>query len=715
MLRRTASILLLFFLASHTVCAEDGSRLWLRYEPVSDPIKELLLENIRSITTDKLSPTLNIAVNELKLAMNGFTGTELPKVNTPQNHSLVLIVNGSKWVSKLNLKEDLSKLEPDGFIIKQCRINNKSFTVIASPSQAGILYGVFYWIRTIQLGEYQPELTVRNEPRYRLRMLDHWDNLDGSVERGYAGRSLWKWDELPQTISPRYAAYARANASVGINGVVLNNVNADPLILSATYISKVKALADVFRPYGIKVFLSVNFASPIKLDGLSNADPLDAHVISWWKDKADEIYHSIPDFGGFLVKANSEGLPGPLDYGRTHAEGANMLAAALKPHGGLVIWRSFVYKAGSADRAMQAFNEFVPLDGAFASSVILQVKNGPVDFQPREPFSPLFGAMKKTPVMAEFQITQEYLGFSNHLVFLAPLYEECLKSDTYTFGKGSTVAKITDGTLLPNTFRAIAGVANIGDDINWCGHPFAQANWYAFGRLAWDNQLASEQIADEWIRMTFTGDFNFVYPVKAMMLASREAAVNYMMPLGLHHLFAWGHHYGPEPWCDVPGARVDWLPKYYHKAAADGIGFDRTRSGSGAVDQYHAPLNDIYNNLSTCPEKYLLWFHHVRWDYKMKNGRILWDDLCYKYQEGVDTVRGFQNIWSQVQPLIDKQRAEEVEAKLKIQAHDAVWWRDACLLYFQTFSKRPIPAELEQPVSKLDSLMHIKLYMKHTN
>lgn len=715
MLHRTASILLLFFLASLTVCAEDGSRLWLRYEPVSGPLKELLLENIRSISTDKLSPTLNIAVNELKLAMNGFTGTELPKRNSPQNHSLVLITNGSIWVSKLKLKEDLSTLEPEGFIIKQCNYNNKNFTVIASRSQFGILYGVFYWIRTIQLGEYKPELSVKNEPRYRLRMLDHWDNLDGSVERGYAGRSLWKWDELPQFISPRYNAYARANASVGINGVVLNNVNADPLILSAAYIAKVKVLADVFRPYGIKVFLAVNFASPVKLDGLANADPFDEHVIAWWKNKASEIYRSIPDFGGFLVKANSEGLPGPMDYGRTHADGANMLASALKPYGGIVIWRSFVYKAGSVDRATQAFNEFVPLDGVFAPNVILQVKNGPVDFQPREPFSPLFGAMKKTPVMVEFQITQEYLGFSNHLVFLAPLYEECLKSDTYTYGKGSTIAKITDGTLLPNKYRAIAGVANIGDDINWCGHPFAQANWYAFGRLAWDNELTSTQIADEWIRMTFTGDINFINPVKAMMLASREAAVNYMMPLGLHHIFAWGHHYGPEPWCDVPGARPDWLPKYYHKAAADGIGFDRTRSGSDAVDQYHAPLNNIYNNLSTCPEKYLLWFHHVPWDYKMKNGRILWDDLCYKYQEGVDTVRSFQKTWSRVQSLIDIQRAHEVEAKLKIQAHDAVWWHDACLLYFQTFSKLPVPAELEQPVSKLDSLMQIKLDMKHTN
>ena len=462
-------------------------------------------------------------------------------------------------------------------------------------------------------------------------------------------------------------------------------------MLTTGSLEKVKALADVFRPYGIKVYLSVNFASPIRLGKLDTADPLDKEVIGWWKQKAKEIYAMIPDFGGFLVKANSEGQPGPCDFGRTHAEGANMLADALKPYGGIVMWRAFVYSPTDSDRAKQAYLEFMPLDGQFRENVIVQIKNGPIDFQPREPYSPLFTAMKQTPMMVEFQITQEYLGFSNHLAYLAPLWEEFF------------------GEVRPDRLKAAAGVANIGTDANWCGHHFAQANWYAFGRLAWNPLLTSDRIADEWLQQTFTSQSAFVCPVKAMMLQSREAVVDYMMPLGLHHQFAWGHHYGPEPWCSVPGARPDWLPSYYHRADKEGIGFDRSSKGSNAVSQYPDSLRLIYNDKTTCPEVYLLWFHHVPWQYRMKSGRTLWGELCRAYDRGVRQVRGFQEIWDSVEPFVDARRFREVQSKLKIQMRDAVWWKDACLLYFQTFSGMPIPAGIERPVHELEDMKRFRL------
>lgn len=534
-------------------------------------------------------------------------------------------------------------------------------------------------------------LPVTENPFYSLRILNHWDNLDGTIERGYAGQSLWQWDELPSTLSPRYEMYARANASIGINGTVLNNVNASPQMLSAPYLQKVKALADAFRPYGIQVYLSVNFASPMVLDGLATADPLNKEVIRWWKNKTKEIYKLIPDFGGFLVKANSEGQPGPCDFGRTHAEGANMLADALKPYKGIVMWRAFVYSPNDADRAKQAYQEFVPLDGQFRSNVIIQTKNGPVDFQPREPYSPLFTAIQHTDQMVEFQITQEYLGHSNHIAYLAPMWKEFFD-------------------FVPaQSLKAIAGVANIGTDTNWCGHPFAQSNWYAFGRLAWNPNLASEAIADEWLKQTFTTEKAFVEPVTNLMMESREAVVDYMMPMGLHHLFAWGHHYGPEPWCDIPGARPDWMPSYYHKADEKGIGFDRSDKGSNAIAQYPSPLREQYNQIDTCPEEYILWFHHVPWEYKLKNGSTLWERLCYHYDRGVQQVRKFQKIWDQAEPWIDAGRFKEVQSYLKIQTKDAVWWKDACLLYFQTFSKLPFPTDLERPVYELDALKGINL------
>ncbi|MFT4224293.1 alpha-glucuronidase [Dysgonomonas sp.] len=657
--------------------AEDGSRLWLRF-PEAEQGKAKVISKHNN-------PTIQIARQELT---NHWQGTTIEL--------------------QLNKKSNYLK---NGYQIK----SDKNKITISASQDIGLLYGAYHLLRLQETTPNLSNINIEEKPGYDIRILNHWDNLDRSVERGYAGYSLWKWDELPNTLSPRYIGYARANASIGINGTVLNNVNATPDILTNEYLIKVKALADVFRPYGLKVYLSVNFSSPKELGKLSDSDPLNPKVKKWWNDKAKEIYNLIPDFGGFLVKANSEGLPGPQDYGRPHADGANMLADALKPYNGIVMWRAFVYNPGNEDRAKQAYQEFVPLDGQFRDNVIIQIKNGPIDFQPREPFSPLFGVLRRTPEMLEFQITQEYLGFSNHLVYLAPLFKETLDSDTYSDGKGSTIAKLTDGSLRPNKITAICAVANIGEDVNWCGHHFAQANWYAFGRLAWNHQLSSEQIANEWIKMTFSKDKEFIIQIKQMMLTSRETAVDYMMPLGLHHIFAFGHHYGPEPWCDLPGARPDWMPWYYHKADSIGLGFDRTKTGSDAVSQYFAPLNEIYGNINTCPENLLLWFHHVPWNYKMNNGNTLWNNLCHKYDSGVQQVREYQKVWDKIETYIDSQRYREVQAKLKIQARDAVWWKDACLLYFRTFSKQPIPYNIERPIHELEDLKKIKLDMKHHN
>lgn len=668
--------LCLFFIQG-ALTAENGSQLWLRFNDVNS--------KQASIISKRKTPSVKIAISELEKNWGGQS-------------------------VELSFNKKLRGIK-DGYIIK----GDKNKIIISASTDAGLLYGTYHLLRLQQIGRTTDQLNIEEKPSYDIRILNHWDNLDGTIERGYAGYSLWKWDELPHTLSPRYKEYARANASIGINGTVLNNVNASPKILSSEYITKVKSLADIFRPYGIRVYLSVNFASPKVLGGLANSDPLNKDVQRWWKDKVNDVYKQIPDFGGFLVKANSEGQAGPQDYGRTHADGANMLADVLKPHGGIVMWRAFVYNPTSEDRAKQAFQEFMPLDGQFRENVIIQIKNGPVDFQPREPFSPLFGALQDTPEMIEFQITQEYLGFSNHLVYLAPLFEETLKSDTYANGEGSTIAKITDGTLRKHKFTAISAVANIGENVNWCGHHFAQSNWYAFGRLAWNHELQSEQIADEWIKMTFTNSNEFVEPIKKLMMSSRETCVDYMMPLGLHHIFAFTHHYGPEPWGDMPGGRPDWMPWYYHNANETGLGFDRTTSGSNAVSQYFPPLDQTFNDISLCPENLILWFHHVSWKHKMKSGRILWDELCYHYDRGVQQVREYQKVWDKVGAKIDSQRFKEVQSKLKIQARDAVWWRDACLLYFQTFSKMPIPYELERPIHDLDELKEIQLDMKHHN
>ncbi|HET8783377.1 MAG TPA: alpha-glucuronidase, partial [Pyrinomonadaceae bacterium] len=505
----------------------------------------------------------------------------------------------------------------------------------------------------------------------------------------------------PEKIDPRLRDYARANASIGINGAVLNNVNASSEFLTPKYLAKVAAIAGVFRPYGIRVYLSARFSAPMELGKLPTADPLDPSVIAWWKEKANEIYKIIPDFGGFTVKANSEGQPGPRTYDRNHVDGANMLAAAVAPHNGIVMWRAFVYdmKPGY-DRAGAAYDNLQPFDGKFAPNVLLQVKNGPIDFQPREPFHPLFGAMPRTQVMPELQITQEYLGFANHFVFLASMWREFLDSDTYARGRGSTVTKVVDGSLYGQRLTGIAGVANTGSSRNWTGHHLLQANWYAFGRLAWNPNLRTWDIATEWTRMTLTHAQVAEAMIVNLMQDSHEALVNYMTPLGLHHIMWGGHHYGPAPWWDAE-KRDDWNPVYYHKADAFGIGFDRTSSGSNTVSQYHGPVRQQYSDLQQCPEKFLLWFHHVSWDHKMKSGRTLWDEMALRYQRGVEWIRAARVAWGKLSGAIDPVRHAAISEKLAIQERDAVWWRDACLLYFQTFAKRPLPSGVEPPAKTL--------------
>ena len=573
---------------------------------------------------------------------------------------------------------------------------------VEAGSEAGLRYGVYALQRAEVLGQAGPGMDLQEQPFYDLRLLNHWDNLDDTVERGYAGMSMWEWTaaEIPEA---RIRRYGELCASVGLNGAVLNNVNSNALMLDAEHIARVAKIADILREYGIKTYISIKWNTPILLSGLKSGDPLDPKVRKWWKDKAAEIYAAIPDFGGFLVKANSEGQTGPQDYGRTHADGANMLAEAVGPYGGIVMWRAFVYSPTSPDRANQAVEEFLPLDGKFADNVIVQIKNGPVDFQPREPFSPLFGKLKDTKMMVEFQITQEYLGFSNHLAYHGTTWEECLSSDTYRDGPGSTVAKM---------ITAIAGVANTGQDANFCGYVLAQANWYAFGRLAWNPELSAEQIADEWVRQTFLRpegmkqaafERKFVAPLCDILMTSREAVVNYEMPLGLHHLFG-GTHYGPMPWDRTP-PRPDWQPPYYHQADAEGIGFDRTRSGSDNVDQYNEPLASTFNDLATCPENLILWFHHVPWDYKLSTGRTIWDEICLHYDTGVAQVEEFQRIWKGLQPYVAPALFEEVSRKLDIQHNDAKWWRDACVGYFQTLSKRPLPGDVAPLETPIDSLM----------
>ncbi|MGV7206577.1 alpha-glucuronidase family glycosyl hydrolase [Oxalobacteraceae bacterium A2-2] len=700
--------LLLWCSAVSAAFEEDGYELWLRYRPLQGAARQQLQAQARSIVlAGPSSPTTRAAIDELVRGITGMAGRTPALAERITDGALVLAsTRGLAALPGLpalaspadELANKLAALGPEGYLLRRTRIGKHQVTLVAANSDAGLLYGAFAWLRAAATGASLDVIDTASAPSLRLRVLNHWDNLDRSVERGYAGQSIWDWWALPDIVDRRYTDYARANASLGINGTVLNNVNSRPEVLTAPYIAKAAAVADVLRPYGIKVYLSARFSTPLELKETASADPLSPEVQAWWRRKADEIYRAIPDFGGFLVKANSEGQPGPQDYHRSHADGANMLAAALAPHHGVVMWRAFVYAPGAGkggDRARQAYDEFQPLDGRFAANVLVQVKNGPIDFQPREPFHPLFGAMPHTPLMMEFQVTKEYLGFSTDLAYLGALYAETLGSDTGRAPQGLSVAQV-----LQQGMGGMAGVANIGSDRNWTGSHFDQANWYAYGRLAWDPQASPRAIAVEWAAQTFSPDARVTEPVADMMMLSREAVVDYMTPLGLHHLMGSAHHHGPAPWVDDL-ERPDWNPVYYHRAGRDGIGYDRTASGSNAVAQYAPPLARLYADPRTTPERYLLWFHHLPWDYAMPSGRTLWAELVHRYDSGLQAALDLRARWSRLRPLIDARRHAEVDQRLGRQVDNARLWRDACIAYFQSVSGLPLPPGVRPPAQPL--------------
>ncbi len=710
-IQRTLIILFLTNFWASNAQVPEGYDLWLGYSKIENAAT---LENYRkvcsSIYFQQSSEISNTAKEELKRGLDKMLDQKTSFTNSHEKATSLVVATTNKLDNALLkiLQSEIPKVQKNGFLIKSVNTGKKQQCIITAQDDAGLLYGVFRFLQLIQTEKAIDEIAILDNPRIDLRVLNHWDNLDRTVERGYAGFSLWNWQKLPESIDQRYIDYARANASIGINGTVLTNVNANALVLTPMYLEKVAALANVFRKYGIKIYLTARFSAPIEIGGLSTADPLDPEVQNWWDNKTKEIYKMIPDFGGFLVKANSEGQPGPQNYGRSHADGANMLAKSLQAFNGVVMWRAFVYSEHDpTDRAKQAYLEFVPFDGKFMDNVLIQSKNGPIDFQPREPFHPMFGAMPQTPLMMEFQITQEYLGFSTHLVFLPKLFEEVLQSDTYAKGKGSTVAKVIDGTLQGQKLTGIAGVSNIGNDLNWTGHPFAQANWFGFGRLAWNPNIASDQIAKEWLQLTYSSEPEFTKALIPMMINSREAVVNYMNPLGLHHIFDTGHHYGPGPWVSEL-SRPEWNPTYYHKADSLGVGFNRTRSGSNAISQYNKEFQTMIENLETCPEEYLLWFHHLPWDYKLQNGQTLWNGIALRYQKGVDQVEEMIATWNNMKQYVSENKYHETKMLLNIQLKEAKWWRDACLLYFQTFSKMPLPDGVDQPQHSLKHYKSLK-------
>lgn len=668
--------------------AEDGYDLWLRYQLIEDE-KIIINYQANQFSTVSIeaeeSDIIQSIRNELTMGLGKLLGTNISFSN--KNAGIRLTIN-EKIVSAV-----------DGFQIKDTNnAVNEIDLQITGQSEKGLLYGIFRFLQFLQCSKSIDNLSFSDAPKTDLRILNHWDNLDRTVERGYAGFSIFDWHTLPEYRPQYYTDYARANASIGINATVVTNVNANALVLRSDYLEKVAALADIFRKYGIKIYLTARFSAPMELGGLDTADPLYEEVQQWWQNKVEDIYEKIPDFGGFLVKANSEGQPGPQDYGRTHAEGANMLADVLRKHKGIVMWRAFVYSEHEpGDRAKQAYDEFTKLDGQFHDNVIIQIKNGPIDFQPREPIHPLFGGLKQTNSMIEFQITQEYLGQGTHLVFLPKMYVEVLQTNTHQFGNNSTVATIIQGNHTNQQLTAMAGVTNIGTDRNWTGHLFGQANWYGFGRLAWDPNLSADEIAKEWTQLTFDIDKKASKTIQEILEMSYNAVVNYMTPLGLHHIMATGHHFGPGPWVNNL-SRADWNPVYYHKADKQGVGFNRTKTGSHAIGQYHPKLAEDYLE----DERFLLWFQHIGWNEELKNGKNLWWNVVNDYNKGVNSVEQMIEKWNSVKNQVDSQRFQEVSMLLDIQLKEAKWWRDACLTYFQQFSQQSIPEGFPKPEHELD-------------
>jgi alpha-glucuronidase len=680
---------------------EDGYSMWLRYENVeNNDLLEQYKDRLNSVVLSGSSETINVLKDELRIALSGLI-SEMPDFKKVPGEDGTLVIGTpktSKLIASLGKKylNNLRAVGDEGYLVTTKRVKGKKLIVISANTDIGLLYGTFHLLRLMQTRKSISNLNILEVPKVEFRIANHWDNLDRSVERGYAGLSIWDWEALPDEKSDRYKNYARFCSSIGINSVVINNVNANEQFISTEYLRKISVLANIFRPYGVKVFVAINFNSPQTLGNLKTADPLNQEVNKWWEHKVDEIYKFIPDLGGFLVKADSEGQPGPNTYGRTHADGANMLAKALKPHDGLVMWRAFVYGKKQKDRIREAYDEFKPFDGKFDDNVILQVKKGPLDFMPREPFSPLFGAMKHTNTMIEFQITQEYLGNEFHLLYKGGMYDEILQSDTYAEGKHTYVGEIISGEVYDYNHTGMAGVINPGMTENWTSHPFVQSSWYAFGRLAWNYDQDPWEIAEDWIAMTFSNEKDVKNNILEIMKISEEAGVNYREPLGLTHIGS-ATHYGPAPWSK--------RSKSFHRASKDGIGFDRSTSGSKAVSQYYEPLESRFNNVDSVPEDLLLWFHHVGWDHEMKSGNSLWEELVAHYYLGVEQVDLMQDLWNSLKGKIDQERFALVTSLLEVQIKDAVRWRNSCLLYFQNFSEEEIPKKYEQPAYELQYYM----------
>lgn len=697
-MRKTVFTLLIAIstLFIRAIFADDGYRLWLKYDMITNSqLLDSYKEAISSVVVRGNSETIRIAENELLTGLNGLLGSTIKASGGAVDNGTVLVgtYDNLPILKDSEIDNNIVKLGREGFIISTAVINEKQSIIITANKDIGILYGVFNFLKLIQTHRDISNIDIVLAPKTKLRMLNHWDMYNRAHEYNSLP-SIWEWHTLPVYIKQRYIDYARANASIGINGISPNCVDADPRFLTHEYLEKLKVLADTFRPYGIQMFMSPNFNAPMSLGGLKTADPNTSEVREWWTAKVKEIYELIPDFGGFLVKANSEDEPGPGDFGKTQAEGANMFAEALKPHGGIVIWRTFVYEYAPEDRAREAYDIFKPLDEVFLDNVVLQVKNGPLDFSPREPFSPLFGATPYTPILMEVDIGMGPLGKDINVGYMAPMWRETLMSDTYAKGEGSTVARVIDGTLFDYKISGLAGVSNAYQERNWTGNLLQQSNWYTFGILAWDYNITSEQIADDWIRMTFSHDEEIVGTIKNILMDSREHMVNYMTPLGLNMIGGWGGFRGP--WTNN-SEHATWNSPYYHHADSIGLGFDRTVTGSNYVEQYFSPLEEEFASLETCPEKFLLWFHHIPWTYKLNSGSTLWNELCHKYYEGVEGVENMIHSWNSLEGKIDEISFKSVKARLQLQYDDAVLWRDGCILYFQAFSKLPIPEELEKP------------------